>query len=105
MVILDVDPQATISAPRPMPDEVLILTCDADGGRAWVAMSKAVFAELADPSLLSVLENSTERLCASPGKRPGPEWALKPETLDAREAAKDEYLADPDNIRRGSAST
>jgi hypothetical protein len=48
MLTLDVDPQTTILAPRPMPDEVLILACDADGAQCSVKMRKKAFVEITD---------------------------------------------------------
>jgi hypothetical protein len=85
MVTLDVDPQTTITAPRPMPDEVVILTCDANGARCWVTMTKATFGETT--GLLAVLEEGTANLYQAGGKLPSPEWALAPATLAARDDA------------------
>jgi hypothetical protein len=103
MVALDVDPQTTIPAPRPMPDEVLILTCDAAGARSWLKMPKQSFGEVT--GLLGALEGGTARLYEQPGKAPSPEWALDPATLAARDAAMAEYLANPANIRPGDTVT
>jgi hypothetical protein len=100
MVALDVDPQATIPAPRPMPDEVLILTCDANGARSWMKMTKK-FLGSEMPATLAVLEDGTARLYGQAGKSPSPEWVLDPATLAARDDAVAKYLADPANIRPG----
>jgi len=99
MVAVYVDPQTTITCPRPMPDEVVILTCDANGARCWVKMTKQVFGETT--GLLAVLEEGTAQLYGQPGKTPSPTWALDPATLAARDAATAEYLADPANIKPG----
>jgi hypothetical protein len=101
MATLEVNPQTTVTAERPMPDEVIILTCDANGASGWIKMSKQGFAELAGDSWLAILEEATERMYQESSKGPSPEWALAPETLDAREAARKKYLADPGNIRPG----
>lgn len=100
MVTLDVDPQTTITTARPMPDQVVIATCDANGARCWITMSKTLFSEEM-PGMLAALEDGTADLYAQPGKSPSPEWALDPATLAARDAAAAAYLADPANIRPG----
>lgn len=102
MITIDVDPQVTITAPRPMPDEVVILTCDANGARCWVKMSKKSFDETT--GLVAVLEDGTARVYAQ-GGQPPPEWALDPATLAARDDAMTACLADPANIRPGDTVT
>src|SRR6266704_4319478 len=102
MVTLDVDPQTTIAAPRPMPDEVVLLACDAEGARCWVTMGKKFLGEEM-PGMLAALEDGTARLYES-GKQPAPEWALAPETLDARDAAR-EAVMDKYGIRPGDTVT
>jgi hypothetical protein len=99
MVTLDVDPQTTITCPRPMPDEVVILTCDANGARCWLTMSKPVFGEMT--GLLGALEDGAAQLYAQGNGAPSPDWALDPATLAARDVTTEKYLADPANIRPG----
>lgn len=68
MTSVDVDPQTTITVPRPTPDEVLILTCDAAGARCWVKMSKNYFSETT--GLLALLEEGTRQLYEQEWKTP-----------------------------------
>jgi hypothetical protein len=103
MVALYVDPQTTISCPRPMPDQVVIVTCDAAGARCWVTVGKQAFDEMM-PGMLAVLEEGTAKLYeqwAEQGKTPPTGWALDPATLAAYDATTAAYLADPANIRPG----
>lgn len=105
MLTLDIDPQTTVMAPRPMPDEVVILTCDADGARGWLKMSKVLFAEVAGEGWSAILADGVARLYEQEGGPPNADWVLAPETLNAREDAMAKYLADPANIRPGDTVT
>ena len=82
MINLEIDPQTTITVPRPMPDQVVVLTCDTNGARCWMTMSKTVFNETT--GLLPVLEEGTSRLYQQGDGAPSPDWVLSPGTLAAR---------------------
>jgi hypothetical protein len=86
MITLDVDPQATMPVARPMPDEVTIAICDADGARCWIKMSKKLFDDCMGSNWLAQLEDGVTRLREKNPDGAGAEWALDMATIDARNA-------------------
>ena len=100
MITWDIDPQTTITCPRPMPDEVVVVACDENGAQAQITVSKKSFDE-GITGLATALDESIARLYEQPDRSPSPVWALDPATLAARDERKARYLADPANIRPG----
>jgi hypothetical protein len=100
MIPWEIDPQTTITCPRPMPDEVVVVVCDENGAQAQIVAPKESF-DAGITGLVAALDEGIAKLYATPGKSPSPVWALDPATLAARDERRAKYLADPANIRPG----